>query len=201
MALNDIATALVSVDPVDQAARVLTRLLDHAKASGGAIVVPAEGASRVLVARNVSLPSLESIPALWQRHEKALRTGRPAMKDGHRLLPLQDGSDLLGAVYVEGGSADYQKMRVYLDVLVRAVLAATDPESLRAFGADLLGVGVERSKREITLASLRQHEWNISRVARELGLTRRTIYLRLTRWGITRERVPKTARRLLTEEA
>lgn len=200
-ALHDIASALVSIDPVDQAARVLTRLLDHAKATGGAIVVPTAGVPRVLVARNLALPSLESLPGLWQRHEKALRSGRPAFRENHRLLPLQDGSDVLGAVYVEGGGADFQKLRPYLDVLARAVLAAIDPESLRAFGADLLGVGIERSKREITLASLRQHEWNISRVARELGLTRRTIYLRLTRWGITRERVPKTARRLLTEEA
>lgn len=199
--LNDIASALVSVDPVDQAARVLARLLDHARADGGAIVVPGEGAPRVLVARNLGLPNLEDLPSLWQRHEKALRNGRPWLRDDHCLLPLQDGSDLLGAVYVEGGSASFQRLRVYLDVLARAVLAATDPQALRDFGADLLGVGVERSKREITLASLRQHEWNISRVARELGLTRRTIYLRLTRWGIARERVPKTARRLLAEEA
>jgi transcriptional regulator of acetoin/glycerol metabolism len=115
-------------------------------------------------------------------------------------MPLLDGSDLVGGVYVEGGTAELQRVKGFQQVLARAVLAATDPEALRAFGADLLGVGVERSKREITLASLRQHEWNISRVARELGLTRRTIYLRLTRWGVDRQRVPKTARRLAAEE-
>ncbi len=32
--------------------------------------------------------------------------------------------------------------------------------------------------------SLRRHEWNISRVARELGITRRGLYLKLARYGI-----------------
>ena len=200
-ALNEIASALVSMDSVDQAGRVLSRLVDHVRATGGAVVVPGEDAPRVLVARNVALTNLESLPGLWGRHEKALRAGRPAGREGQRLLPLLDGSDLVGAVYVAGAEIEPQRIKAFLDVLSRAVLAATDPEALRAFGADLLGVGVERSKREITLASLRQHEWNISRVARELGLTRRTIYLRLTRWGVNRERVPKTARRLVVEEA
>lgn len=200
-ALNDIASALVTTDPVDQAGRVLARLLAHAGAMGGAILVPADdGVPRILVARNVAFPKLESLPDLWQRNERALRAGRTAGHDTQRLYPLQDGDDLVGSVYLEGASAAPERLRAYLKVLTRAVLAATDPEALRAFGADLLGVGVERSKREITLASLEQHEWNISRVARELGLTRRTIYLRLTRWGIARERVPKTARRLVAEE-
>lgn len=199
--LNEIASALVSTDPVDQVGRVLSRLLEHAKASGGAVVVPGQDSPRVLVARNVALPNLEGLPTLWERHEKSLRAGRLAGRDGQRVLPLLDGTDLVGAIYLEGLAVDPQRIKGFQDVLARAVLAATDPEALRAFGADLLGVGVERSKREITLASLRQHEWNISRVARELGLTRRTIYLRLTRWGIVRERVPKTARRVIEEGA
>jgi hypothetical protein len=201
VALNEIAAALVSTDSVDQAGRVLSRLVEYVRASGGAVVVPGEGAPRVLVARNVALPNIEDLPGLWDRHEKALRAGRSAGRDRQRLFPLLDRTDLVGAVYVEGAEVESQRIKPFLDVLSRAVLAATDPEALRAFGADLLGVGVERSKREITLASLRQHEWNISRVARELGLTRRTIYLRLTRWGINRERVPKTARRLVEEGA
>ena len=199
LVINEVASALVSTDPVDQVGRVLSRLLEHAKASGGAVVVPGQESPRVLVARNVALPNLEGLPTLWERHEKSLRSGRSAGRDGQRVLPLLDGSDLIGAVYVEGAETNPEKVKAFQTVLARAVLAATDPEALRAFGADLLGVGVERSKREITLASLRQHEWNISRVARELGLTRRTIYLRLTRWGVVRERVPKAARRLVEE--
>jgi DNA-binding NtrC family response regulator len=37
---------------------------------------------------------------------------------------------------------------------------------------------------EMIKAALARHNWNISRVAGELGLTRRGLYLKLTRYGI-----------------
>ena len=37
---------------------------------------------------------------------------------------------------------------------------------------------------QLIRASLARHNWNISRVAHELGLTRRGLYLKLTRYGI-----------------
>ena len=46
-------------------------------------------------------------------------------------------------------------------------------------------------EREKLLLLLNRNEWNIARVARLMGVTRRTIYLRLQRYNIPRERVPK----------
>jgi transcriptional regulator of acetoin/glycerol metabolism len=40
-------------------------------------------------------------------------------------------------------------------------------------------------------ALLDEHEWNVSRVARLLSVTRMTVYNRLRRLGIARERVSK----------
>jgi DNA-binding NtrC family response regulator len=37
---------------------------------------------------------------------------------------------------------------------------------------------------QLIRAALTRHNWNISRVANELGLTRRGLYLKLTRYGI-----------------
>jgi two-component system response regulator HupR/HoxA len=37
---------------------------------------------------------------------------------------------------------------------------------------------------QLIRASLARHKWNISRVAAELGLTRRGLYLKLARYGI-----------------
>ena len=37
---------------------------------------------------------------------------------------------------------------------------------------------------QLIRASLARHRWNISRVAIELGLTRRGLYLKLSRYGI-----------------
>jgi len=46
------------------------------------------------------------------------------------------------------------------------------------------------------LLLLNRNEWNIARVARLMGVTRRTVYLRLQRYNIPRERVPKPGHRL-----
>ena len=49
--------------------------------------------------------------------------------------------------------------------------------------------------REKLLLLLNRNEWNIARVSRLMGVTRRTIYLRLQRYGIPREKIRKTLRR------
>ncbi len=51
---------------------------------------------------------------------------------------------------------------------------------------------VEDMEREKLLLLLNRNEWNIARVARLMGVTRRTMYLRLQRYNIPRERVPKS---------
>lgn len=52
--------------------------------------------------------------------------------------------------------------------------------------------GVIREAEAKSLCMLMEaHGWNLSRVARELGVTRMTIYNRLRRWGLTRKRVSK----------
>ena len=43
---------------------------------------------------------------------------------------------------------------------------------------------------------LNDSEWNLARAARMLGVTRRTVYLRMQRYGIERQRVPKSVRKL-----
>jgi transcriptional regulator of acetoin/glycerol metabolism len=45
--------------------------------------------------------------------------------------------------------------------------------------------------RQQLLVLLEKNEWNIARVSRLIGVTRATIYNRLTRLGIERRRIPK----------
>lgn len=47
-----------------------------------------------------------------------------------------------------------------------------------------LEAAVSELETQMIVDSLRRHDWNISRVARELGLTRRGLYLKLARYGI-----------------
>jgi transcriptional regulator of acetoin/glycerol metabolism len=59
----------------------------------------------------------------------------------------------------------------------------------------------EQVARAQLIALLDRNEWNIARVARLMRVTRRTIYLRLDRYGVERKRVRKTARRSSTAHA
>ena len=60
-----------------------------------------------------------------------------------------------------------------------------------SFGGYTIGIqgatlesAVSELETQMIADSLRRHDWNISRVARELGLTRRGLYLKLARYGI-----------------
>src|SRR5512139_2762623 len=49
------------------------------------------------------------------------------------------------------------------------------------------------------LSLLERHEWNIAEVARLLGVTRRTVYMRLRSFGIERRHVPKIYKKMPVE--
>jgi len=49
------------------------------------------------------------------------------------------------------------------------------------------------------LSLLERHEWNIAEVARLLGVTRRTVYMRLQSFGIERKHVPKIYKKMPVE--
>ena len=46
------------------------------------------------------------------------------------------------------------------------------------------------------LTLLEGNDWNIAEVARRLGVTRRTVYMRLRSFGIERRRVPKLYKKM-----
>ena len=50
------------------------------------------------------------------------------------------------------------------------------------------------SQRDQLLRALNEREWNVARVARDLGVTRRTVYLRMARFDIARQHIPKNVR-------
>jgi transcriptional regulator of acetoin/glycerol metabolism len=53
------------------------------------------------------------------------------------------------------------------------------------------------SEKERLVAILSANQWNILRVAKLIGVTRRTVYLRMQRWGIERKKPKKTLKPFL----
>jgi len=64
----------------------------------------------------------------------------------------------------------------------------TSYDSISSFDPSMAGGKLEDAVGELEVqmikGSLARHNWNISRVANELGLTRRGLYLKLSRYGI-----------------
>ena len=100
---------------------------------------------------------------------------------------------------------DLERLGKFSRIIAKAVdedegAAERAPSRSEAWESYLERTPVEDMEREKLLLLLNRNEWNIARVARLMAVTRRTIYLRLHRYNIPRERVPKTRPRRVTTE-
>ena len=91
---------------------------------------------------------------------------------------------------------DLDRLSKFSRIVAKSVNDTASPAGGGASGdsweAYLERTPVEDMEREKLLLLLNRNEWNIARVARMMGVTRRTVYLRLQRYNIPRERVPKS---------
>ena len=117
---------------------------------------------------------------------------------------VQDGL-LVALLYIDAAgphflnNADRERLSKFARIIAKAVTqtAGARPGRAEAWETYLERTPVEDMEREKLLLLLNRNEWNIARVARLMGVTRRTIYLRLQRHNIPRERVPKNRPRKL----
>jgi hypothetical protein len=167
---------------------------------------------------SVDQHSLDAAARLWEENRASLQRGEvlyraewsPRTKGGApaslALIPLIDDSNNLFAIlYVDGSethfcsAGDLDRLSKFAPVALRALRGETaeakPPTAPGAWEEYLAKTPVADMEREKLLLLLSRNEWNIARVARLMGVTRRTIYLRLQRHHIPRERVPKSRRR------
>ena len=183
--LSDVASLLLEArGPRDAARRTLAWLLDHTDArSIGIWRTEGEGLALELSCA-VDQDTLDGAAGLWAKHSKALVAGSAAQETNHAMIPTRppgyfvylDGIDpkRVDFAFVADGGA------VALKALHRS--GASLPSRARSGGLH----------REELLATLRLHEWNLARVARVKGVSRKTIYDWLVRYDIPRERIPKS---------
>jgi DNA-binding NtrC family response regulator len=167
--------------------------LDHlaarckAKEAAVVTVVTDELAS---FAGEVLLSRLTALQVLWKVEAKNLRAGRTVLGDDFSVMPLMDARTLIGLLFVAGGVG--LELKDPAVVALAAALNAAREHPLPDDADELEIVPAVEFARRRLLAALERHEWNIARVARLIGVTRRTVYLRLKRYKIDRQRVPKT---------
>ena len=188
--LPELAALLVGPDPRLAADRTLGFLIARSRARGGAVLQLREGEPVPFTTRDLPATRLSESAALWRTQQAQLVAGRTVQFDGGVMVPLRDEGSLMGALYLEGATNfDEAGVGASLLTLTKAVGSRGHVENLANY---LPAVPADEILREQMLAALDRNEWNISKVARVLGVARRTVYLRLERYGIPRKRVPKT---------
>jgi transcriptional regulator with GAF, ATPase, and Fis domain len=178
--LEQLAELLVAADP-DAATDTILRFVCQRHSAAGGLVIALKGRERIVKAvSSLDLARVGSVQKLWNAHEASLRSGRRVVAGAHAIFPLMEAGELAGALVLDDAKTlDADRLGPFLVALAKAVTAAEAPARPRLDH----GVLLQRT--------LDENAWNVARVARTLGVTRRTIYMRMQRFGIPRRRVPK----------
>jgi transcriptional regulator with GAF, ATPase, and Fis domain len=216
-------------DPRRLAERTLEVVMSLTNGRSGAVFTRDPDKLTLFASRGIDQHVLDAIHTVWNRFRAGLekgetfyvseRTSDPRLPRSEErqgpasfaVVPVFDGEELVALLYVDSHDPhfctdhDLERMAKFSRIVAKAV---TDPASNGAgvvaerengWEAYLERTPVEDLEREKLLLLLNRNEWNIARVSRLMKVTRRTIYLRLQRYNIPRERVRKT--RLRTARA
>jgi len=140
----------------------------------------------------LSLAGIGSLPIRFLDHRARLAKGEVVVAPGFALAPLGAEEPQLGWVYLDNPrGVDAKEIKPFLLGLAKAIAALGETS-----GARVPSVNRADVNRASILRLLEAQDWNIARVSRELGVTRRTLYMRLAAFGIARKKVPRLAKPL-----
>ena len=194
--MDSMLALLVSDDPRRSADRILTRLIQIHQAKGGAILRPRNGQVEIWMSAGLALPAVAELPVRWADHHDALASGRSVIEAGYALFPAMLGDQMIAALYLgqpEGPAV--ADAWVFGAAIAQAVQAADETGAARRVPE----TNPTEEARLQLLALLERNEWNIAEVARLLGVTRRTVYMRLRSFAIERKHVPKIYKKMPVE--
>jgi hypothetical protein len=215
---------VIAANPRALAERVLTSATVMLDASCTAIFQREQDQMILFASRGIRQTGMDLVSYAWRERRAALLAGEGlitaapvkeavdetvravlAENDAFAVTPVVHADRVLGLLYIEGpkplaGSRQpvVGQLAGIAAIALRAPAApSSGPMAIPASGVDAY---LERTPpaeiaREQLLVLLDRHEWNLSRVARALCVSRRTMYLRLERYGIERRHVPKVIRR------
>jgi hypothetical protein len=208
-------------DPRRLAERTLEVVMSLLNGRAGAVFTCGGNDVTLFASRGIDQAVLEIVPAAWGSQKESLRRGEafyvPDRATERRLpapvaersgpasfaiAPVLEEEALIALLYVDSqephfcDAHDLDRLSKFSRIVAKSVNDTAAPRRSGGPGdsweAYLERTPVEDMEREKLLLLLNRNEWNIARVARMMGVTRRTVYLRLQRYNIPRERVPKS---------
>jgi transcriptional regulator of acetoin/glycerol metabolism len=190
--LDQVAALLFSEDGRAKADKLLSSLVVESDARGGAVLGIKNDKPVLFAGLDLPLAVLTQIEKGWVGISRELKEGDPVTLKALTLAPLLDEEGLVGALVLESPRAfDFKDAQMLLGLLARAVSQPLAP-SVASASLDLPAHEMEKRK---LVDTLQRNQWNVAMVSRKLGVTRRTIYLRMEKFGIDRLRVPKVLKR------
>jgi transcriptional regulator with GAF, ATPase, and Fis domain len=207
-------------DPRRLAERTLEVVMSLTNGRSGAVFAHEEGRVVLFASRGIDQHVLDAVNSVWSSQRETLQSGqtfyvpdvnsdrRLAKKEGDGpvsfvMVPVSGDEGFTAVLYVDSldphfcTTQDLERLAKFSRIIAKAVgdqgaPVERAPSRAEAWESYLERTPVEDMEREKLLLLLNRNEWNIARVARLMSVTRRTIYLRLQRYNIPRERVPKT---------
>lgn len=191
--LGSMIESLVADDPRRSADRLLAKVCEVGGATGGALLLPDGANAHVFLSYRLSLSGLGSLPIRFQDHRGRLTRHEVLSETAFALAPVSsDAGAVLGWVYLENPRAcDAKELRPFLMGMAKAVAAIGEAGVGRT-----PSLGRAEANRANMVRILEENDWNIARASREIGVTRRTLYMRLAAFGIARKKVPRLAKAL-----
>jgi hypothetical protein len=208
-------------DPRRLAERTLEVVMSLLNGRAGAVFTCAGDDVTLFASRGIDQSVLDIVPVAWAAQKEGFRAGETfyvpdrvaerrlpatlAERPGpasFAIVPVLEEEALLALLYVDSqephfcDAHDLERLSKFSRIVAKSVNDTAAPRpaggSSDSWEAYLERTPVEDMEREKLLLLLNRNEWNIARVARMMGVTRRTVYLRLQRYNIPRERVPKS---------
>jgi transcriptional regulator with GAF, ATPase, and Fis domain len=213
-------------DPRRLAERTLEVVMSLHNGRSAAVFSRDDDRVTLFASRGIDQNVLEALETIWARHRDVLQRGevfyvpdrsadRRFRKEAGRggatsfaVVPVFEAEELVALLYVDSSDphfcapTDLERLQKFGKIVAKAVADAVGRPSgesaAESWERYLERTPVDDIEREKLLLLLNRNEWNIARVARLMGVTRRTIYLRLARYKIPREKVRKTKPRAAT---
>jgi len=208
-------------DPRRLAERTIEVVMSLLNGRAGAVFTCTPDEVTLFASRGIDQAVLDIVPLAWTAQKDGFRRGEtfyvpdrgaerrlPAVvaerpgPASFAIVPVLEEETLVALLYVDSqephfcDAHDLDRLSKFSKIVAKSVHDTASPRPGGVVGdsweAYLERTPVEDMEREKLLLLLNRNEWNIARVARMMGVTRRTVYLRLQRYNIPRERVPKS---------
>lgn len=180
---------MLARDPQHCADIVLSFLMRIHAARAGAIFALDTTRARLFVGNGIDQRALEWAATSWSAEQRSLEQGRMSRHDDRFLIPVLRDRDVTALVYLTTSQVDLASVDEVSGLISDAVLrGAREAKPTSAVEVYLERTPAREIERRRMLIMLERHEWNLARVARELRVTRTTVYKRLRAFGITRPR-------------